>query len=131
MVGGQALVMAPLFIELPFLQQHGWLAAPLILGWFAGFAFLILRPFMHLHWNLTDELIQSTQPGRGGAYSRTWPNAEITAAEPFGPVLRVRRQSGETHVWPRWLYRARTVYVFEVRNARLCLRPLRRAAADG
>ncbi|HKP55388.1 MAG TPA: hypothetical protein VJV78_01635 [Polyangiales bacterium] len=122
--------MAPLFIDMPFLQQHAWLAAPLILGWFAGFAFLILRPCTHLRWNLTDELIQSTQPSRNGAYSRTWPNADIIAAEPFGPVLRVRRQSGETHVWPRWLFRARKVYVFELQTSRLCLRPLGPATAD-
>lgn len=127
--GGQALIMAPLFMELPFLQQRGWLAAPVTLGWLMGFAGLLLRPFMHLHWNLTDELIQSTQPSRAGAYSRTWPNADIAAAEPLGPLLRVRRQSGETHLWPRWLFRSGRVYVFEVQHARLRLRPRRQRPA--
>ena len=130
-VGGQVIIMTPLFIEMPFLQEHGWLAAPILLAFFFGFACLIMRPFMHLHWNLTNELIQSTQPSRAGAYRRMWPNADFIALEPFGPLLRVRKQSGETHLWPRWLFRARKVYVFELQHARLCLRPLRQPTADG
>lgn len=129
-LGGQAIVMAPLFVEIPLLQEHGWLAAPIMLGWITGFACLILRPCMHLHWNFTDELIQSSQPGRGGTYRRTWPNADFIAAEPFGPLMRVRRQSGETHFWPRWLFRARELYVLELQHARLRLQPLRQPKAD-
>ncbi len=125
---GQAVVMSPLYIEIPFLEAHAWLAAPMVFGWLAAVVYTMWRPLLHLRWQVSDTLIQSTQPGRGASLVRTWPNAGFVALEPCGPWVRARGHSGEAHVWPRWLRRSGQMYTFELAEyGRLRLRATTRA----
>jgi hypothetical protein len=127
-VFGQALLMSPLYVEMPFLVEHPWLMAPIVIAWLGATITLLFQPCAHLFWNVGDDSIMSTQPGRNGSYSRSWPNQGFTQLQSYGPVILARLESGEAYLWPRWLRRGGQTYAFELRYGRLRLRPL---PADG
>jgi hypothetical protein len=59
---GQALVMSPLYVEMPFLREHGWLAAPVVVVWLGAVVAWCFQPCVHLFWHVGDKVIMSTQP---------------------------------------------------------------------
>jgi hypothetical protein len=103
---------------------HPWVPAAGALGFLFLMASLSLRPFAHLHWRVGDAWINSTQPVKGAWHMLTVENAGFVSVEPFGPLIRVTRQSGETVFWPRWLRRRGQMYVFELDGDRMRLRAL-------